>query len=126
MRRRPPHVIELTADDAAHLAHLVRNGRTEQRVARRARTLLAMADRATVVEALAARLDVARSSIWEVCRRYEERGLDAVTDAPRSGRPRRLSPPAAHRGRAPGVLRPGRRGAAHDPLVDALAGAGRA
>jgi hypothetical protein len=126
MRRRPPHLIELTPADAAHLAHLVHDGRTEQRIARRARILLAMADPATVVEALAERLEVARSGIWELCRRYEERGLDAVLDAPRSGRPRRLSPPAAHRDRALGVLRAVRRGVAHDPLVDALARARRA
>src|SRR5688572_15467968 len=108
MRRRPPHRIELAPDDAAELARLVHDGRTEQRVARRARILLAMADPATVVEALAERLEVARTTVWELCRRYEERGLDAVADAPRSGGPRRLSPPAAHRNRAPGLLRPGR------------------
>jgi hypothetical protein len=32
----PPHLIELTPADAAHLAYLVHDGRTEQRVARRA------------------------------------------------------------------------------------------
>jgi hypothetical protein len=63
MRRQPPHRIELTPDEAAEFARLVRDGRTEQRVAQRARILLAMADPATVVEALAERLDVARITI---------------------------------------------------------------
>lgn len=95
MRRRPPRLVELSVEDAAELERLVRNGRTEQRIARRARILLAMNDPATVVQGLAERLGVARTTIWQVCRRYEAQGLAAVTDAPRAGRPRSISPPAA-------------------------------
>src|SRR5260221_8879397 len=119
MRRPPPHMIDLSDADAAHLEDLVRDGRTEQRVARRARTLLAMADPATVVQDLAERLDVDRSTIWSLCRRYEEVGVDAVEDAPRTGRPRTFSPSTARRRRDAGVLRSARPRAAHDPLVDA-------
>ncbi len=92
MRRRPPRGIELSPDDVASLERLVRDGRTEQRIARRARILLAMSDPETVVQELAERLEVARTTIWTLCRRYEEIGLDAVEDAPREGRPRTLSP----------------------------------
>jgi predicted ArsR family transcriptional regulator len=119
MRRHPPHVIDLSAADAAYLERLVRNGRTEQRVARRARILLAMADPASVVHDLADRLDIDRTTIWSLCRRYEEVGVQVVEDAPRTGRPRTISPSAARGHRAARVLRPARPRPAHDALVDA-------
>jgi len=97
MRRRPPHLIELSRSDAGQLARLVRDGHTEQRVACRARILLAMAEPTTVVQDLAARLEVAPSTIWSLCRRYEQVGIGVVQDAPRSGRPREVSPPDARR-----------------------------
>jgi len=87
MRRKPPHLIQLTQQDRQELERLVRNGRTEQRVARRARVLLAMEDTATVVAELAQRVEMERSAIWSLCRRYEARGWQAVFDAPRGGRP---------------------------------------
>jgi AcrR family transcriptional regulator len=119
MRRRPPHAIDLSRDDVGYLKQLVHDGRTEQRVARRARILLAMADPATTVQDLADRLDVDRTTIWHLCRRYEELGVRVVEDAPREGRPRTFSPSPARRGRDAGVLRSAWPGAAHDPLVDA-------
>jgi hypothetical protein len=97
MRRRPPRIIQLSQEDIALLEELVHDGRTEQRVARRARILLAMADPNTVVQELAERFGLDRTSIWSLCRRYEALGATAVWDAPRSGRPPRLSPPAAGR-----------------------------
>jgi hypothetical protein len=97
MRRRPPRLIQLSQEDTALLEELVHDGRTEQRVARRARILLAMTDPDTVVQDLAERFGLDRTSIWSLCRRYEAWGPLAVWDAPRSGRPPRLSPPAARR-----------------------------
>lgn len=82
----------------------MRDGRTEQRIARRARVLLAMGDPATLVSELADRLELDRRTIWALCRRFDELGVDVVMDAPRSGRPRELSPPPARRGGAAGVL----------------------
>jgi biotin operon repressor len=104
MRRRLPHAIDLSAPDAAYLEGLVRDGRTEQRVARRARILLAMADPATVVQDLADHLEAERTTIWNLCRRYEEVGVQVVGDAPRDGRPRTFSPSAARRDRAARML----------------------
>ena len=91
MSRRPPHRIELSAEDRQHLDCLVGDGRIEQRVARRARILLAMADPETVVEQLAEKVEVTRVAIWKLCRRYEERGREALLDAPGSGRPWEIS-----------------------------------
>jgi transposase len=94
MRRRPPRLIHLLPEETAHLEDLVRDGRTEQRVARRARILLAMADPDTIVSELADHLEQNRRTIWALCRRFEAHGVEAVEDAPRSGRPRELSPPS--------------------------------
>jgi biotin operon repressor len=97
MRRRPPHLIELSEQDQQLFEDVVQDGRVEQRVARRARILLAMTDPATVVEQLADKVEVTRVAIWQLCRRYEELGLDAVFDAPRAGRPWEISPLGARR-----------------------------
>lgn len=70
MRGRPHRRIELPCEDAAYLERLVRDGRTEQRIARRARILLAMADPATIVQELADRVEQRRETIWHLCRRY--------------------------------------------------------
>jgi transposase len=66
--------------------------------------LLAMSDPNIVVSELADRLELDRTTIWGLCRRYQAQGVDVVLDAPRSGRPRELSPPAASAGGAIGVL----------------------
>jgi DDE superfamily endonuclease/Homeodomain-like domain len=92
MRRHPPHRIRLSRKDRVKLQRLVCDGRTEQRVARRARVLLAMARRRTVMQALAAQLEMSPQGIWCVCRRYEQRGWPAVLESPRSGRPRGICP----------------------------------
>jgi transposase len=83
--------------DRTRLEAVVADGRTEQRVARRARILLAMADPDTRVQELARRMEVARTTIWELCRRCDRDGIDVVYDAPRSGRPREISPPDPRR-----------------------------
>ncbi|HWH71410.1 MAG TPA: hypothetical protein VNT26_18690 [Candidatus Sulfotelmatobacter sp.] len=104
MRRRPPHWVELSRPDRLQLEKLAGDGRTEQRVARRARVLLAMARRRTLVQRLAEGVAMTREGIWQLCRRYEQRGWPAVLDAPRSGRPRVFSPSGARAGRAVGLL----------------------
>ncbi len=117
MRRRPPRLIHLSPEEVAYLEGMVHDGRTEQRIVRRARILLAMTDPATIVSELADRLGQDRRTIWALCRRFEALGVDVVKDAYRPGRPRGLSPPAARRGGAPGLLRASRSRSAHDALV---------
>ena len=91
MRRRLPKVIHLSKADRADLTRLLRDGRTEQRVARRGRALLAMQDPETLVTDLGKQVGMTRTGIWFLCRRYEALGLQAIYDAPRSGRPRDFS-----------------------------------
>ena len=101
---RPAHHIELAAADREVLERIVRNGRSEQRHVRRGRILLAMQESETEVEEVAEALGIARSTVWRVCRRYEERGLGALQDALRAGRPRQFSPLGAGANRATGLL----------------------
>src|SRR6476619_2375751 len=124
MRRRTPRWIRLSHADRQELQSLMMDGRTEQRVVRRARVLLAMEKQLPSVDDLATRVEMTRSGIWRLCRRYEQRGIDVVDDAPRSGRPRSISPLGPRADRATRLLRPGRHRPAHDPLVDAHAGQG--
>lgn len=91
MRRRKPNVIRLSQSDRHEIERLLRDGRTEQRVARRGCVLLAMHEPETVVSDLSARVGMTRTGIWSLCRRYEAVGLEAIYDAPRSGRPRDIS-----------------------------------
>lgn len=91
MRRRPPHVIHLTRAERKELRRILRDGRTEQRIARRSRVLLAMEDPQTIIDDLAQRVAMTPTGVWYVCRRYETCGLDAIYDAPRAGRPREIS-----------------------------------
>jgi transposase len=94
MRGRRPRPLVLRPDDVPILHALVRSGKTEQRVARRAHILLTMAEGERTAD-LATQLEQDEATVWRVCRRYEQRGLQAVHDAPRSGRPRAISPPGA-------------------------------
>jgi hypothetical protein len=87
MRRRSPNIIRLSKSDRGEIERLLRNGRTEQRVARRGRVLLAMQDPETLVTDLGEQVGMTRFGIWYLCRRYESVGVSALYDALRSGRP---------------------------------------
>ena len=91
MRRRPPKVVHLERKERQEMQCLLGDGRTEQRVARRCRVLLAMEDPETIIDNLAHEVRMTRTGVWYVCRRYESAGLDAIYDAPRTGRPREIS-----------------------------------
>ena len=95
MRGRKPRGMELKPEDVPTLEALVHSGKTEQRTARRARVLLGM-HQGERVRHLSERVEQDPSTVWRVCRRYEERGIAAVYDAPRSGRPPEISPPYAN------------------------------
>lgn len=92
MRGRRPRGVELKPEDIPKLEALLRDGKAEQRKARRARILLGM-QRKERVKQLSERVERDPATIWRVCRRYEKRGMEAVEDAPRSGRPPEIFPP---------------------------------
>jgi hypothetical protein len=88
MKGRKPRLLSLSETDKSELQKIVRNGKTEQRIARRARILLALASPQTVVNELAKYVQMTPTAIWQICHRYDQRGIEAIYDAPRSGRPR--------------------------------------
>lgn len=69
MRGNKPHLIVLSEEDRTQLQKIIRDGRTEQRVARRARILLAMENEQTIVQDLADKLDLTPRAIRCVCDR---------------------------------------------------------
>ena len=91
MRRRTPKTIRLNQSDNREIERLLRDGRTEQRVARRGHVLLGMKNPKTLVSDLCQQVGMTRFGIWYLCRRYESVGLNAIYDAPRSGRPREIT-----------------------------------
>ena len=70
----------------------LQTGKTEWRVARRARILLDVAAGRNPCE-VAQAVGCDASTVYRVRERFEERGVDAIFDAPRSGRPPEISPP---------------------------------
>ncbi len=88
MRGRKPNSFKLERKDVTELGCLLRDGHTPQRVAQRARILLARSAGESVA-AVAAKVEQDPATIWRVCARYRRHGLQAALhDAPRSGRPR--------------------------------------
>ena len=92
MHGRKPDQFRLKPKDEIVLRELLRDGRTPLLVARRAQILLHRADDEQRVVHLGEKVDVDRTTIWRVCERYRQGGLEAALyDASRSGRPRVFS-----------------------------------
>lgn len=93
MGGRHPDKFVLKRKDRAVLLEVLRDGRTPLKVARRALILLGRANDQQSIATLEEKVEQDRTTIWRVCERYEDGGLDtALYDAPRSGRPRVFSP----------------------------------
>ncbi len=95
MSRRSPFVIELSDEDRARLEALVRRRTAEQRMALRARIVLAAAngeENASIAE----RVGVALNTVIKWRKRFFEEGMGGLADRKRSGRPRTF-PPSGHR-----------------------------
>jgi transposase len=92
MRGRKPDQFVLEKQDKPVLRELLHHGCTSQRVAQRARILLCRAD-GLRVNRVADKVDQNPATVWRVCERYRQHGLEAALhDAPRAGRPRVFSP----------------------------------
>jgi hypothetical protein len=95
MHGRKPDQFRLKPKDEIVLRELLRDGRTPLLVARRAQILLHRADDEQRVVRLGEKVDLDRTTLWRVCERYRQGGLEAALyDAPRSGRPRVFSHPS--------------------------------
>ena len=85
---RKPEKFELKSKDKAFLQRLLRDGETPLRVVRRAQILLRRADQQQRVCILSEKVEQNAATIWRVCQRYGQGGLQAALyDAARPGRP---------------------------------------
>jgi transposase len=89
--------LALTEEQRAELLRAIRSARTA-RLYRRLK-IVELASRGRAVEELSALFDVSARSVQHYLERYRRGGVDALPDAPRSGRPRKL-PPEYDRGPA--------------------------
>lgn len=91
MRGRPSARHQLQRGDRGRLEAVARDGQVIQRVANRARALLALepGEAHAVVRCWTG---LGRTALWKLWGRYEARGVDAIYDADRPGRPAALSP----------------------------------
>jgi transposase len=87
-RRAAP--VELTQDERYELERYVRRRKTSQQLALRSRIVLLCADGLTNTE-VAKRLRVTDHTVGKWRRRFLAERLDGLSDAPRSGMPRRIS-----------------------------------
>lgn len=86
MKGRKPSEYKLNVNDRRYLSKIVTDGQVIQRVANRARVLLAL-DRGERIVDILPWVGMSRMAIWCLWQRYLERGVDAIFDGQRSGRP---------------------------------------
>ncbi len=92
MPGRNPDKFVLKRKDKLFLQELLRDGQTPLKAARRAEILLGRTDKHQQVIQLSDQVQRDVTTIWRVCERYRQSGLDAALyDAPRSGHPRIFS-----------------------------------
>ena len=92
MRGRKPEPFVLYAQAQKALRQLLHEGQTPLRVARRAQILWSCAEVGQRVIVVSDKVDRNRTTVWRVCNRYRDAGLEAALyDAPRSGHPRVFS-----------------------------------
>lgn len=80
------HHLTLTRENREQLKALVSKGEQSVRVVKRALGLLAL-DRGATLEEVAVQQGVTNDTVRAWRKRYEEKGLAGLVDAPRSGRP---------------------------------------
>jgi phosphoribosylformimino-5-aminoimidazole carboxamide ribonucleotide (ProFAR) isomerase len=94
MRGRKPARYKLSAKDRRYLTEIATDGQLIQRIAKRASVLLALDRGERIVEVLRW-TGLSRMGVWHLWRRYLERGVEAIFDGERSGRPPVFSPSPA-------------------------------
>jgi hypothetical protein len=118
MRGRKPRPLKIAPHDAPILREIAHSRSLPWFQVQRARIVLGVAA-GEAIQFLALQTQHDPSTIWRICRRYEDSGLPGLLAPPqRAGRPARISPPSARPDRGIGLLGAGREGAAHHPLVE--------
>src|SRR4051812_7109547 len=93
MRGRKPRPLNVAPADADLLRVVARSRRLSFYQVQHARIVLAVAS-GEPIGSVTCRLGCDRATVWRVCRRYEQGGLERLLlDEPRLGRPQEISPP---------------------------------
>src|SRR5271165_5976987 len=82
--------LEVSSSDRSELAKWLRSSTARKSHVERARIILLSAEGLSA-EAIGAKLDVRRITVYKWRRRYREGGVPALADAPRPGPPRKLT-----------------------------------
>src|SRR6266404_2310948 len=115
MRGRKPRPLALLDSDLPILHQIARSRSLAFFQVQHARIVLAVAAGEPVHD-IAFRLECDRATVWRLCRRYEQEGIEGLLlDEPRLGRPQEISPPTAGANRRTGLPGARRRGSAHYP-----------
>ena len=102
MKGRKPLEYRLRNADRRYLNEIVADRQLIQRVANRARALLAL-DRGERIFEVVRWIGLSRMGLWHLWQRYQQRGVEAIFDDERSGRPPAFSPSGARPHRAHGL-----------------------
>lgn len=102
MAWKSPYPIELNEEELAVIARGARSSNAPYRQVMRARIVLYLAEGLDNSE-IAGRLDVSRSFVSELRKRFFKERLKALDEHPRSGRPARFSPRRGGVGQSGGV-----------------------
>lgn len=119
----------LSTAEARELERIVREGRGEARLYRRAR-MVQMAASGASMSSIARALGTNRTRVGEWLRRFEEEGIEGLADQARSGRPVEITPMERHQVIAAATSDPGEFGLersvwSHEALAEALEESGR-
>jgi hypothetical protein len=102
MRGRMPSEYKLSPNERCYLTEVVKDGQLIQRIANRARVLLAL-DRGERIVEIQRWTGLSRMGVWHLWQRYLERGAEAIFDEERGGRPAVFSPARTRPDRARGL-----------------------
>ena len=121
--------VHLSASEAGELERIVREGRGEARVYRRAR-MVQMAASGASISSIARALGTNRTRVGEWLRRFEDEGIEGFEDQPRSGRPVEITALERHQVIAAACSAPREFGLdraiwSHEALAEALEADGR-
>lgn len=97
-----PVTIVLSASELREVEAALASGKTEQRVAVRARVFMLSHEGVGPTE-IGRRVEWHPNAVLKLLARFREDGLNALRDKPRSGRPRRFSPSATSGDRIAGM-----------------------
>lgn len=99
---KSPYPIELSAEERSLIERRARSSNAPFRQVMRARVILYLAN-GDDNSVIATRLDVSRSFVSELRKRFFQERLKALEERPRTGRPARFSPQRGGVGQSGGV-----------------------